>query len=132
MLPTSYATNQPYNIHVTKKFITATSKCSCGDGTWHYKTVTFYNYDPSSHRWGVLSYSKYADAGQWTSKITDVDYCMQCGKEKISGSDLHLTRYYGNITTSKPVVSKMEKTEKPKPTPVEVVKDKLHLNMLLN
>jgi len=82
-----------------------------------------------------LSYSKYADAGQWTSRITDVDYCMQCGKEKISGSNLHLIRYYGNSTTTKPVQNNtVENKTVPKPkSPVEQAKStflsKAHLNV---
>lgn len=87
------AANQPYNIEVTKSMVKATSKCSCGSGSWKYHTATFQNYCPMCGSHGTLHYWKKCDAGQWTCSHCDCDYCMACGKEKILGSDVYLKRY---------------------------------------
>lgn len=72
----------PYNIVVTAQKVTATAKCSCGYGTYTYKTVSFLNYCPICGHYGTISYSKPCAEGQWTCSYCDSDYCMQCGKEK--------------------------------------------------
>lgn len=81
----------PYNMVVTSQKVTGTAKCSCGKGTYTYKTNSFLNYCPQCHHYGTLGYTKPGAEGQWTCSYCDCDYCMQCGKEKISGTKLWLT-----------------------------------------
>lgn len=88
------ASNHPYKVITTEKYVEATAKCSCGSGSWSYRTATFLNYCPQCHSYGSLGYTKDCDAGQWTCSRCDCDYCMQDGKEKVSGSGLYLVRYH--------------------------------------
>lgn len=109
-LVTAGSSNQPYHVKVTKSYVQATAKCSCGRGTWYYETVSFVNYCPQCHRHGTLHYRKYSDAGQWTCSHCDCDFCMQCGKEKLHGTELWLRQYTqqgaGKDVTNNSVVAK--------------------------
>ena len=64
----------------------ATAKCSCSLSTdYHYHTRVFKNYDPISHRHGVLRFeegsaSYTSPEGMWYSTVTDMDFCMVHGK----------------------------------------------------
>jgi len=139
-LPVSTALSgscQPYNVTVTSKYISSTSVCSCGSGEYAYEKHTFLNYCPACHHYGTLSYSKACWGGQWTCSHCDADYCCQCGKEKISGTELWLTPY-----TMKPVISRnnttnttenVTKEEHPiskEQALINLIQSKLDLNML--
>gem|GEM_PF-3286247 len=75
-----------YNVKVTSKYVMATGKGTCSlDTNYGYHTRVFYNYDPSSHRYGVLRFEEgpaswTCPEGMWYSTITDVDYCLVHGK----------------------------------------------------
>ena len=135
-LPVSTALSgscQPYNVTVTSKYISSTSVCSCGSGEYAYEKHTFLNYCPACHHYGTLSYSKACWGGQWTCRHCDADYCCQCGKEKISGTELWLTSY-----TVKPVISVNNTTnntqdmgiKESKPNLFDLVKANINLNLL--
>ena len=85
----------PYNVVVTSQYVSATAKCSCGNGTYTYQTGTYLNYCPQCKHYGTLirSTKNPEYEGQWTCTYCDCDYCMQCGKEKMSGTKLWLTPY---------------------------------------
>jgi hypothetical protein len=56
-LSPAYATVEAYNIHVNEKYVYATAKCSCSlSSDYKYHTRVFYNYDPISNKYGVLSF----------------------------------------------------------------------------
>ena len=130
-LPIASASSQPYNLITTSKYIKATAKSTSSHGVWSYHTATFMNYCPQCHSYGTLSYSKYCDGGQWTCSKCDCDYDMQTGWEKITGTRLRL-RYY-QIPTVRENRTVQSTAVTPKPiNPLDVVKGKLHLNMLLN
>jgi N-acetylmuramoyl-L-alanine amidase len=82
----------PYNVVVTTQYVSATAKCSCGSGTYTYKTSTFLNYCPQCGHYGTLIKSTKTPEyeGQWTCTYCDCDYCMQCGNEKLVGTKLWL------------------------------------------
>jgi methionine-rich copper-binding protein CopC len=74
-----------YNITLTNKTVSATSKCSCGTlGDYTYHTSTYKNYCPSCHKYGSLVWNpKGVEEGEWTCSSCDCDYCAACGKEKV-------------------------------------------------
>ena len=58
-MPVSASGVAPYNVEITSKYVMATAKCSCSLSTdYNHHTRVFYNYDPSSHRYGVLAFEK--------------------------------------------------------------------------
>jgi hypothetical protein len=69
----------PTNVEITSKYVVSTAKCSCALSTnYRYHTRAFYNYDPSSHRWGVLRYEEGSPSwtspeGLYYSSVTDMD-----------------------------------------------------------
>lgn len=124
---------QPYNLTVTSKYVSSVAVCSCGNGEYAYEKHTFLNYCPACHHYSTLHYSKTCWGGQWTCSNCDCDYCMQCGKEKISGTELWLTRYM-----VKPVISANNTTnstqdmgiKESKPNLFDLVKANINLNLL--
>jgi hypothetical protein len=64
----------------------ATGKCTCSlSDDYSYHTRVFYNYDPSSHHWGVMHFEEgpaswTCPEGMWYSGITDMDFCLVHGK----------------------------------------------------
>lgn len=129
---TASSSNSAYNVHVTSKYVHANAKCSCGASSGGYDTYhngTFLNYCPNCHRYGTLSYSKYCAEGQWTCSNCDSDYCMGDGKEKMSNSDVYLSRY----AIPKAVISQNNTGQvEQKPSLLDVIKSKLSLNLLIN
>jgi hypothetical protein len=127
---TASSSNSPHGVHVTSKYVHATAKCSCGVSGGDYTTYhngTFLNYCPNCHKYGTLSYSKYCSEGQWTCSNCDSDYCMADGKEKMSDSDVYLSKY----VIPKPVISTNNTvTVEQKPSLLDMVKAKLSLNLL--
>lgn len=81
-----------YNITITNKTVSSTSKCSCGScGNYAYHTSSYKNYCPNCHRYGTLKWNpKGVYEGEWTCSYCDCDYCAACGKEKINSSPKHL------------------------------------------
>jgi hypothetical protein len=82
-----------YGVKVTSKTVTATAKCSCGAlGNYNFHTASFLNYCPKCHKYGVLKWNpKGVAEGEWTCSC-GADYCAACGKIKIKGNNLHLTK----------------------------------------
>ncbi|MEL7671199.1 hypothetical protein [Methanobacterium sp.] len=75
-----------YNVKITSKYVMATGKCSCSlASNYNYHTRVFYNYDPSSHTRGTLSFEEGPSSwtspeGMWYSTVTDMDFCLVHGK----------------------------------------------------
>ena len=76
--------------------VTITSKPSCGCGYGYYwHTMTFRDYCPHCHRYGVLR-----NVHKWPARYEQeltctccgADYCGCCGKEKYSWSRVYLRR----------------------------------------
>jgi len=84
--PVIYAGNRAYNVEITSEYVMSTGKCTCShtDGSYKYQTRVFYNYDPSSRRYGVLNYEvgkcSQNVEGMWYSTVTDMDFCLVHGK----------------------------------------------------
>jgi len=83
-----------YGVKVTSKTVIATAKCSCGAlGNYNFHTGAFVNYCPKCHKYGVLKWNPKGTAeGEWTCSACGADYCAACGKIKIKGSSIHLTK----------------------------------------
>lgn len=106
MMPVTASENGAYNVHVTKKYVMATAKCSCDLSTdYNYHTRVFYNYDPSSNTWGTLAFEEgpyygpndgTSPEGLWYSTITDMDFCCVHGKSH-DNRDVFLIPYNGVI-----------------------------------
>ena len=91
-----------YNVKITSKYVMATGKnrCSISDD-YNYHTRVFYNYDPSSHTWGTISFEEgpaswTSPEGMWYSTVTDVDYCLVHGKSH-DNRGFYLIPYNGVI-----------------------------------
>lgn len=83
-----------YNISLSSKTVSSSSKCSCGScGDYVYHTRTYKNYCPNCHRYGTLKWNpKGVYEGEWTCSHCDCDYCAACGKEKIHNHPKHLIK----------------------------------------
>jgi hypothetical protein len=81
-------------VKVTSTTVSATAKCSCGAlGNYNFHTATFKNYCPKCHKSGTLKWNPKATAeGEWTCSACGADYCAACGKIKLKGSNIHLTK----------------------------------------
>ncbi|NPV65078.1 MAG: hypothetical protein HPY63_06175 [Methanobacteriaceae archaeon] len=88
-----------YNIQVTKDYVKATGRCSCGSRDYsNYYTSAFVNYCPCCGRYGTLAFEQGGPVdgnyeGMWYCTHCDADYCLVCGKLHVSGSKVYLTRY---------------------------------------
>ena len=96
-----------YNVVVTPKYVMATGKNTCSiPSDYKYHTRVFENYDPSSHKWGVLAYEvgsgRNNPEGMWYSKVTDMDFCLVHGKSH-DNRGKYLTPYNGTINGKKVV-----------------------------
>jgi hypothetical protein len=96
-----------YGVVVTSKYVMATGKCTCSLYTdYKYHTRVFKNYDPSSHKWGVLAYEvgsgKNNPEGMWYSTVTDMDFCLVHGKSH-DNRGKYLIPYNGTINSKKVV-----------------------------
>lgn len=98
-----------YNVKITSKYVMATGKGTCSlDTNYRYHTRVFYNYDPSSHSWGVLGFEEGSASwtcpeGMWYSRVTDVDYCLVHGKSHDSRG--YYLRPYNGVINGKQVVN---------------------------
>ena len=68
---------------------------------YNYHTQVFYNYNPSTNRWGVLNFEqgpapKTSPEGMWYDTITDMDFCLVHGKSHDT-RNVFLTPYNGVI-----------------------------------
>ena len=96
-----------YNVVVTSKYVMATGKNTCSiSSDYKYHTRVFKNYDPSSHKWGVLAYEVGSGwnnpEGMWYSKVTDMDFCLVHGKSH-DNRGVYLIPYNGTINGKKVV-----------------------------
>lgn len=85
----------------------ATGKNTCSiPSDYKYHTRVFENYDPSSHKWGVLAYEvgsgKNNPEGMWYSTVTDMDFCLVHGKSH-DHRNVYLIPYNGTINGKKVV-----------------------------
>ena len=91
-----------YNVVVTSKYVYATGKCSCSLYTnYKYHTRVFYNYNPATHHWGVLSFEQgpaglTSPEGLWVADDTDMDFCLVHGKSH-DHRGVYLVPYNGVI-----------------------------------
>lgn len=89
---------------ITEKYVFSEARCSCGVGDWyHHKAACFENYCPHCDQYGVLAYEKgpvgyTCPEGMWYCKHCDADYCCQCGKEHVRGTQFWLKPYKLNET----------------------------------
>ena len=96
-----------YNVVITPKYVMSTAKCTCSLYTdYKYHTRVFENYDPSSHKWGVLNFEigsgKNNPEGMWYSTVTDMDFCLVHGKSH-DYRNKYLIPYNGTINGKKVV-----------------------------
>jgi hypothetical protein len=96
-----------YNVVVTSKYVMATGKNTCSIASdYKYHTRVFKNYDPSSHKWGVLKYEVGSGMnnpeGMWYSTVTDMDFCLVHGKSH-DNRGIYLIPYNGTINGKKVV-----------------------------
>ena len=96
-----------YNVVVTSKYVMATGKNTCSiSSDYKYHTRVFKNYDPSSHKWGVLKYEvgsgRNNPEGMWYSTVTDMDFCLVHGKSH-DNRGKYLIPYNGTINGKKVV-----------------------------
>ena len=96
-----------YNVVVTSKYVMATGKNTCSiSSDYKYHTRVFKNYDPSSHKWGVLAYEvgsgRNNPEGMWYSTVTDMDFCLVHGKSH-DDRGVYLIPYNGTINGKKVV-----------------------------
>jgi hypothetical protein len=107
----------------------STAKCSCSlSSDYNHHTRVFYNYDPSSHKYGVLAFEEgpaswTSPEGMWFSTVTDVDFCLVHGKSH-DNRGYYLIPYNGVVNgyvikngyfttkVTKPVVVKNTTTKK--------------------
>ena len=77
------------NVKITPTTVTATGYNSASGG-YFWTTGTFENYDPFSHKWGVLEWNpKGTPEGEWTSKVSGADFSID-GQCKRGHSNVHL------------------------------------------
>jgi hypothetical protein len=83
-----------YNIFVSSKIVSSTSKCSCGAcRDYVYHTISYKNYCPNCGRYETLVWNpKGVYEGEWTCSYCDCDYCSACGKEKVHNHPKHLIK----------------------------------------
>jgi hypothetical protein len=83
-----------YNILVSSKIVSSTSKCSCGAcGNYVYHTSSYKNYCPNCGRYETLVWNpKGVYEGEWTCSHCDCDFCSACGKEKVHTNPKHLIK----------------------------------------
>ncbi|UTB32017.1 MAG: Ig-like domain-containing protein [Methanobacterium sp. ERen5] len=83
-----------YNISISSKLVSSTSKCSCGAcGDYVYHTSSYKNYCPNCGRYETLVWNpKGVYEGEWTCSYCDCDYCSACGKEKVHNHPKHLIK----------------------------------------
>ncbi|MEM4526039.1 MAG: pseudomurein-binding repeat-containing protein, partial [Methanothermobacter sp.] len=85
-----------YNIQVTKDYVKATGRCTCGSKDYsNYYTSAFVNYCPCCGRYGTLAFEQGGTTdgnyeGMWYCTHCDADYCLVCGKLHVSGSKVYL------------------------------------------
>ena len=97
-----------YNVVVTSKYVYATGKCSCCLYTnYNYHTRVFYNYNPATHHWGVLSFEQgpagfTSPEGLWVADDTDMDFCLVHGKSH-DYRGVYLVPYNGVVNGKKVV-----------------------------
>ncbi|HML04242.1 MAG TPA: hypothetical protein VK426_00570 [Methanobacterium sp.] len=97
-----------YNVVITSEYVYATGRCSCSLYTdYGYHTMVFYNYNPSTNRWGVLNFEqgpapKTSPEGMWYDTITDMDFCLVHGKSH-DNRNVFLKPYNGVINGYKVV-----------------------------
>lgn len=95
-----------YNVVVTNKYVYATGRCSCSlYKNYKYHTRVFYNYNPATHHWGVLSFEQgpaqlTSPEGMWVAKDTDMDFCLVHGKSH-DNRGVYLVPYNGVINGKK-------------------------------
>lgn len=97
-----------YNVVVTSKYVYATGRCSCSlYKDYKYHTRVFYNYNPATRHWGVLSFEEgpaglTSPEGLWVAKDTDMDFCLVHGKSH-DCRGVYLVPYNGVINGKKVV-----------------------------
>lgn len=68
------------------------------------KKVSFVNECPFCKKKGLLGRLKYSPKGsskqEWTCKKCSADFCAKCGKEKINGSKVYLTKADNQISST--------------------------------
>ncbi len=95
-----------YNIQVTRDYVMATGRCTCGLKDYsNYYTSAFVNYCPCCGRYGTLAFEQGGAVegnyeGMWYCTHCDADYCIVCGKLHVSGSKVYLKPYTGQCNVS--------------------------------
>ena len=95
-----------YSVATTSKYVYATGRCSCClYKDYKYHTRIFYNYNPATHHWGVLSFEQgpaqlTSPEGMWVAGDTDMDFCLVHGKSH-DHRGVYLVPYNGVINGKK-------------------------------
>lgn len=103
----------------SKNVVTAASAVNgtCNKCGWTpKKKVSFVNECPFCKKKGVLGRLKWSPKGasqqEWTCSKCGADFCAKCGKEKINGSTVYLTKANETTTTSTKSSSKSKTPQK--------------------
>lgn len=133
MIPTASAQYVgAYNVYDDGQIVGATARCSCGIG--HYGYETRYFIDCCPHCGGNLAFEQFDPAngvipgftsieGQFFCQNCDMDFCCQCGKEHIIGSQ------YWLYPSDPPKPPEPVEKQEPKPEPTHLEKlQKIYLD----